>query len=690
MGALSFLQPAYLFALFAVAVPIIIHLIHRRRAVRWRFAAMEFLLRSQRRVERRLRLKQILLLLLRCLLLALLAFIFAKPFLKKARGTSPSTPRAIVLILDDSFSMQYTPKGKQSLFQQAKARATKLIKNLRGEDQIALLHGSKTNRTPKLEQNELTFDKQSTINKLDQWKVSYRETDLERALKRAEAILRKLKGFQPQIVLVSDFARHAFDAVKVNALKGLPPIELLPIRAPSPQNCAITQVKTAPASFASPDAYRFVVTVRNFSARRINSLPIQLFLNNRPRTRGTVKLAPFGTTEKTFVIQLPRTGQYVGYAQIGKDPLETDNKRYFTLYARQRPKVLVINGSPRTITYLDEVFYLERALRDPRSPFRVDVHLASSTLPPPSKYEAIFLANVERLPKTWIAQLHRFVRKGGGLFISMGDQTDAKTYNTLFHTLLPRPLRNAALAAQRPDGTGVAINRYFGEINGTHPVFRRLYRDGIVFQTARISKLMLVQTRKSKDTSNSLWRYSHGPPALLERKIGKGRVLLLTTTLDRDWTDLPIRPYFQPWLQEVTTYLAGGERFRQGKPLSIEQPTTLVIKGEKEPVKVKAPLGKSLWMRSSTNRYRFPGGDYPGVYRFSKGGKPLPNLPIAVNVSADESDIAPIPNDQLKNIGTLSLKASGYLNQESSRLWPTLLFFLCLIFFAEAAVLRFL
>ncbi len=692
MTSLSFVHSAYLFALLAVAVPIIIHLINRKKAIHWPFAAMEFLLRSHLRVERRLKIKQFLLLLLRMLIVAAIAFGFAKPFLKKAQGNAPSMPKAIVFILDDSFSMQYrSAPHALTLFEEARRKLKKILSHLRGEDLVALLHGSLSEKTLPFEQTELTFDKRALRRKVDRWKPSFRKTDLREAIDRASLILAKKKGFQQKIIILSDFARHTFSS-NARSLLALPSVELIPIRPSggpeNVQNVAITNIVVQPAPFIESDAYRFTVFVKNFGNRARRHLLLKLHLNGRVKAQGFISLKARAALQKQFVIRLRLAGLYSGFAEIERDPLEGDNRFFFTLKARRRPKVLLVNGDPRTIPYLDELFYLERALQDLAAPFSVKTQLASAHLPEPSAFDVIFLANVARLPKRWLFKLKRFVKEGGGLFISVGNQVNPFYYNRHFADLLPRHLRHKAVAAQRPDGTGVVIQRYFGEIQGSHPIFRTLARDGIIFQTARVSKLMLVQTRQKSEQGTLLWRYSHGPPALLERVVGKGKVLLLTTTIDRDWTDLPIRSFFQPWIQRSIAYLAGGSYFSVGKILYIDQKVTMKFQ-ENLSIKVKGPHGGNFWLRASGSSYLFSGGAGPGLYRFFQDGKPLKLLPLAVNVDPEESDVLPLSLKRLKKIGKLANSAQAAL-ETSSRMWPMVFFLLFLFFFLETAILHFL
>lgn len=691
MGTLAFLQPAFLTALLALAVPILIHFIYRKKAVRWSFAAMDFLLRSNRKVARRLRFKQWLLLFLRCLLFALIALAFARPFIQHAKGKQPVLSRAIVVVLDDSMSMSYRAHPKsRTLFEMAKKRAVRLLKTLRGEDEVALLRGSVAQSSLLHEQTELTFDKKSVLDKLQKWQPSYRTTDLIGAMRRAAAITEKVKGKQPRIILISDFAQHAFDSPKMPKISSLPTIELIPVRSSKkPVNRAIIRLKTEPAPFASESAYQFTVTIQNFSTKPIRDLSVLLKIGKEPKAKGFIRLGPKAIGQKSFIVRLPRAGVYTGSVEIGTDGLQGDNRYFFALQARKRPKILLVNGDPRTIPYLDELFYVERALQGPASPFLVESIHASAALPDPSKYQAIFLVNVPALPTAWTRSLHAFVRKGGGLFLSMGNRVSTKDMNQQFETLLPRPLRNVALAAQRPDGTGIALQRYLGAVSATHPIFRTLYRDGLVFQSARVSRLMLVETGSSKRGGQSLWRFSHGPPALLERRVGQGRVLLLTTTLDRDWTDLCIRSFFQPWLRKVVTYMAGGARFQQRGALRIGQHTKLTLT-HSDAITVHTPTGKTHILRPSERRIVFPGGHTPGVYRFSHNGRSSTLLPQVVNVDPIESNLTWMSNQQLKSIGYVTSKVTSATLKQSERFWPFLLFLLFIVFFLETAILRFM
>ena len=686
MTGLSFLNPWMLLAAVAVSIPVFIHLWNRHRAIRLRFAAFEFLLRSQKRMARRLQLKQWLLLLIRCLFLLVCAIVFSKPFLKRAKGQDLSQPRALVLILDDSLSMQYTSPGSRvSLFDNARKKALSLLSYLRGEDRVALLGAGATHE---LEQITLSFDKENLKKKLGKWKVSYLASNLHHAIYRAVQIVKESRGVRPEIHIFSDMTKHAFEDVRIQGQ--LPPVHLHSVR-PSQKirNLAVLSVKVKADPIVSQFAYRFTVRVQNLSKHHAREVPVSLSLLGRQRTRGFLSIPPWKIRSKQFLLRLPKHGNYHGKASLPKDGLMPDNYFFFSFKARKKGAVLLVNGDPRSIPYLDELFYADKAVRGFRSPLIIKTCSANGFCPPPSEFQTIVLANVERRPVRWLRQLDSFVRKGGGLLLSMGNRVSPSYYNTNLRAFLPRRLRHVSLAAQNPDGTGVAMQRFFGAITQGHPIFKELYRSGFQFQTARVFQVMLTETRQKGEEGKTLWKFSHGPPALLEKSLGKGKSILLTTTLDRDWSDLPIRPFFLPWFQQTISYLSGGRRFQRAPSHWMGAQVYLSL-SSLEPIHFKGPRGSQGMIVATTRGFKMKEAQFPGVYQFYKNGVRLKRLPLIFNVNRSESSFQKMSSSTFKKLGALKKSSGRLLNRESERLWPMFLLALFMLVMLENIILKLL
>ena len=178
-------------------------------------------------------------------------------------------------------------------------------------------------------------------------------------------------------------------------------------------------------------------------------------------------------------------------------------------------------------------------------------------------YAAIFLANVARPGEQAAAALVRYVEEGGGLFISVGDKVDADVWNQRLKQILPQPLGLKRTAAARPgvqEGETVDTRpaERLAPIDRRHPLLAGFSAAGDGLTSARFFQYLLLQPTTDTGARSVVLRYETGAPALIESQAGRGRVLLLTTTVDREWTDLPIRPGFLPLVQEAARRLAGA------------------------------------------------------------------------------------------------------------------------------------
>jgi hypothetical protein len=163
----------------------------------------------------------------------------------------------------------------------------------------------------------------------------------------------------------------------------------------------------------------------------------------------------------------------------------------------------------------------------------------------------------------WRSALDRFVEAGGGLFLAMGDRVDASLWNERMAKLLPQPLGLVRTASALPgQHTGETVDDRPAErllpLDRRHPLLAAFPEQGEGLVSARFFKYVLLDPVRDTAVRNVILRYESGAPALVEREVGKGRVMLLTTTVDREWTDLPIRAGFLPLVREAARQLVGA------------------------------------------------------------------------------------------------------------------------------------
>jgi hypothetical protein len=654
---MHFLAPLFLAGLIAIGVPIAVHLIGRSRARVVRFAAMEFLLVSERKVATRLRLRQVLLLLARIGAVAAIALALSRPFATGRAHVPVLVGRAqsAVIVVDDSASMQWRGRGG-TLFQRAVARAKEVVGLLGRDSDIALVLGSEGADAPLA---ELTQDRARVAAVLDGLKPTLKAADLPLALRRAAQILGTASHAERRIFVVSDGAAHAWDTAGPPKPGGSPEVVVLDVAAgETPENRAVLGVEVAPARELGPRGVRLTAELGNFSDHAEKDVPVTLRVGDKAVARGLIDLPAHGRARKPFHLAFPEGGYYDVALELPPDALPADDRRFVRVEVRKQARVLLVNGDPRTVRRDDELFYLETALRPgDGAESAIDLSQVTADALPRrlSDYDVVFLCNVKAPAPAQAEALRKLVEDGGGLFISMGDNVDADAYQRALGDLLPQPLKGARVAApeRAPEGEGGLEGEgpaeRLGRVDRRHPLLSVFPSEPAGLRNARFYRLMLLAPTPDTEKRRTLLRFESGAPALVEAEIGAGHVLLYTSTIDRDWTDLPIRPGFLPLMQQAVRYLARAPMREPEPPGLVGRPRTISIGADDARIEITTPSGSRRGVDradlAGRRDWSFVDTQEPGVFRVAvaaPGGplEPRPALGFAVNVDPRESDLA--------------------------------------------------
>lgn len=713
---MTFLSPGYVIFTVLFVVPIAIHLIGRSRARVRRFAAIDLLMRGDRRVARRTKIRQWLLLLLRALAIAAVPLILAKPFLEAPSADLPAAAvggaQSAVLIIDDSMSMSAERRG-QPLLDVAKARARRIVEALSGDADAAVLLASRGAVAPV---PQLTADRARLLRAIGEVRPTYRQTDVTGALKRAAQILESASHHERRVYLVSDMAAHGFSGEAPWAA-GRGPL-LVPVDVAdgsSRANRAIVDLKTEPAANLGPRGVRISVELANFGGEPIKELPVTLRVDGKPVTKGLVDVAAHGRAVKRFFHVFQRGA---GDAEIGvhdvavelpPDALPADDRRFARVEVRRDLRVLLVDGDARTSRRDDEVFYLETALRPGE---RDESQLDVSTAAPDelsgrrlADFDVVFLCNV-KAPDG--ASLRDYVQHGGGLFIALGDNVDPDTYDEALGDLLPQPLQAlrtvGATAGDRSDGErragGPGQEQRLARFDRNHPLLAPLGEQHAVegLEAARFSRYALFKP-KAEGEREVLLRFADGAPALIEARYGEGRVLLWASTVDRDWTSLPLQPAYLPLMQQATRYLARAPMREPEPPLTVGQRHDIPLSssGGDLRVEVTQPSGRQRTLErdrvAGRRKVVFDATDEPGIYRVAAAGRdgvlrPRQDATFVVNVDAAESDPTPIDPARLQQLAVGGGAKITAAPRRRVELWHALGAALLLLLLGEALLLR--
>ncbi|MCP4365470.1 MAG: VWA domain-containing protein [Planctomycetes bacterium] len=704
---MGFINPIFLLGLLGVGIPVVIHMMGKKRAPIYKFSAIEFILRSQKKVAARVKLEQLLLLALRVAIIALIASALARPVLKAGPVLGPDTPSCNVLIVDNSYSMGYSVDGK-SLLDTAREWARRYAASLSPLDEacvLAVFPAPETLPQP-------TDDKGAVLDDIDRVEASYYTSDTHILLERAATILSSSRKNNKRMFFFTDLTKSGWDSEKVRHIEqllGKNSITLHVVDVTEGQALNNMSVGNLECEYdwTKKDGQIFLTAeVNNFTDQPTENMLVKVRLGEEGMSQGFLQIGPRGAGTKEFMLDLSasapaaapastvRAGNTCGTIEIPADSLQADDKRFFTIPAVEDVRVLVIDGAPGISIYQSETFYLEKALNPARFNTSHVIPTVVSTDEAQAldfgDFDLVILANVERLRDKKVSELKTYAAEGGRVFFCLGDKVDTEYYNSTFAGLVPRLRMVVKFPSERP--------LEFDTLDTTHTllrVFAGERRD--VLSSPSFSKVFLVEPEMD-GRATAIISYSNGAPALLETPYGKGRSMTLTTTISRDWTDLPVKPIFLPLVQQICRYMTDNLVEATTSDILVGDGWELPflntdIEAEKAvEMKVLDPKGNLTAIAydpsASEGPPVFAETHFPGIYKLRLGDKATP-FTVAVNVDSKEGDLSRVDRREVTEIlgeGRTSVRMSGPLkgaegSVEGKRLWPTLLLaalcFLC-------------
>jgi hypothetical protein len=645
---ITFLTPWFLVGLLAAAIPLIIHLSRSRRTKKMRFSTTRFFTDQFLRSYRMSRLKELLLLACRMALCAFLATALARPLLlPKGQSFLMRGSRSVVLVLDNSASMGYVEDGK-TLLDRARDSAREVVEGLRPGDTASVVLTGRRAVGPEVLYPEPTDKLDEVLQSINGLTVAPLGTDLSGAVARAETIAQAGHGASKEVYVLSDLQDSGWELQTQDTAQSSSDVLFffVKVRPKSVANVAVTALQYAAARpmVGVPFAIRPHLAVQGDQP---GACKVSLFVDGQKVGERQVEKGRSGRWAiPRFYHTFTTGGWHSGYVEVQDDALPADNRRYFAFEVLDSVKVLAVNGAPSQVPRLDELFFLKAALGaanpDGKSPIQVDVvgvpDLASADV---SKYPLVIIANAETLPAPAVEKLEGYADQGGSLLFFLGDKVNATAYNqnlsgtTRLHGgLLPGRLISVEGNPAAEDGFA-----FVGDVDYDHVALA-------AFQEPKFANLTGVSFKAlwkvDPGQSAVLMRTNNGLPLLCEKAFGKGRVMLFTSTCDRDWTNFPVRPAYLPWVHRLVGYLAqeplGRQAFyatgdRLGLPIAASEGLPQVL--------VKKPDGATGYATTGDDPEQplvFGDTAQQGIYTLLLDKKENGQL-FAVNLDSYESDL---------------------------------------------------
>ena len=619
---MSFINPIFLAALATAALPILYHLVRRIQAKQVQFSSLMFFKMTPKEVVRRRRIQHWLLMVMRCVMLGLLAFAFARPFIPQDQipFVSQRENESVVLLIDNSYSMQYATAGG-SLLDEAKAAALEKLNAAVGDDEYAIIAFSdKTTQITPLDADRTLHNNaiQSLINE------SYRTTDFYSAIRLAEDVLASASHEKKRIILFSDIQQSgwqgAFENWKLDAT-----IDFEMVNVGGEEEKANQLVD----GFSLLERRVDGRVVHRFNARVATSeededLPInRVDLEIEGDKVGEQRVGGDELQRASFQYQASREGAFVGQVRLQEDDLSVDNVRYFTFDVENKPELLSVGGSARDITR--DTYYLDRAFNQgDQALYTLNVGgsgpLNQSML---RDQRMVFLAS-QAPSGSEVNILRRFVQEGGSAVISFSDRSDVEAYNRLLAALGVGQI-SSVIRARSEQGYDAII----GEVDLRHPVFSAFAESG---SGAIFRPKFREYARFQVDSSATvLGSFDSGDPFLIEKELGRGRILVYTSSLSPAWTDFTINEMYVPFLYQLVKYALAANTVKKeyliGESVRLEGDP-----GAEWDVRGPGETMYKVTMEENGQGF-FRETDQPGHYYAAGGGE---QVVFAVNVDPQE------------------------------------------------------
>jgi len=653
---MTFLNPMMLWGLAAVSIPILIHIFNLRRTKKIEFSTLMFLKEIQQSKYKKIKLKQLLILLCRILMIIFLVMAFAQPFEPGYLGKpGEKVPSSVLILLDDSFSMQARDQQGQ-YFETAKKKAVELLDLLSDEDEIyfAAISGiGQDNIKPYLGNREALKDSVKNAG------ISYIRKTLNEVISWGAYIAESFSKANKEIYLITDAQRTFVTGAPLESsfrVSDQIHFSVIDIGNRTGNNISLDTVNVITKIFERNKDVRVKCVVTNRNNFNVSGKSVLLSFGNH-REEKIVDIPSNSSVDVEFKFRPEINGFQGGVVEIAQneisdDEIGRDNKRYFAFYVPEKVRVLLLSPAPADGEFLklaldsyEDVIRGDEAGNARFFNIKEVSEIISENL---STYDVVVILNETRLTDSESERIKEYLMNGGGVIIFPGSKQDPGDYNRFLYKLeLPQ------ITGTFGDVSGEQIYK-FDRIDFEHPVFEGIYKEitdtrknllqespGIKFGWNLISQKNSVPVIVLNNERNFLVEYS----------FGTGKILLYAVPPDMSWSDFAAASLFSPLMVRSILYPAnrigikeavvGKDYFLDVAALDVHM-DSLIVGGKGFDVRRREILN----LRSVLNQV--------SNYIVEAGNKTVYEFPCGFDKR--ESDLEKMPARELKEYLENSLK----------------------------------
>lgn len=527
---MQFVNPLFLFGLFAISVPVIIHLFNFRRYRKVFFTNVKFLQEIKQETQKRSQLRHLIILALRILAIAALVFAFAQPYIPVSKNSKPvAGGNTVSVFVDNSFSME-AMGSNGSLFEEARRKAREIVAAYKPSDRFQLL----TNDFEGKHQRLVT--REEFLLMLDEVRISASVRTMGEIISRQDDLLKTSGQAVKTAYIISDFQKSVF---------GTPPADesndiqryLLPLRANVQGNVYIDTCWFELPLQQTGQASVLEVRILNKSDEKLEKIPVKLSINGTQKAIATADLEAGGATVISIPFTIYQAGRQQAEIEVTDYPVTYDDKFYLSFEVTSSIKVLSINSGASN-PYFDALFSQDSTIMQSNVN---DKALDYSSL---ANYNLLILNELTEIPSGLNHELSRYVTNGGALLILPAPKADLDSYNNLLISL-------GCPVYMPPDTADTKVI----SLNEVDPVFRNVF-EKVPGERPENLELPVVTkyfpiASKAVTLSIPIMRMLNGRDFLVVTSSGSGKVYQLAVPLESGFSNFQKQALFVPAIYNI-------------------------------------------------------------------------------------------------------------------------------------------
>jgi hypothetical protein len=621
---MHFLYPAFLFALFTLAIPVLVHLFNFRRYKKVYFSNVQFLKEVQEQQASRRNIKERLILAARMLALAFLVFAFARPFIPGKDSADAGKQQLVSIFVDNSYSMQ-TLNREGSLLDEAKQKARQIASAYSINDRFQLLTQDFEGKHQRL------LNRDEFNDAVDAVKISSQSRSTAQITARQQSLLGMTAGAVKHSYIISDFQKNI--SGNADTAKSDIPVNLVQLKANELPNVAVDSVWLLNATHRPGESEKLMVRLRNYAGKSAEKIPLKLLINGVQKSLGSFTVGARASQVDTLTFSGLQAGWQRGEIQLQDNPVTFDNSFYFSFNVNSKlPVLLVDGGTPNK--YLNAVFAADPFFSIKRTQDGNVDYAALNT------YPLIVLSDIDNVSSGLAQQLKTYVSKGGTLTVFPSTEAELLSYQALLQPM----------GAAYPGKIITEVNKVSG-LNLQSQVFKNTFESFPQNPDLPVVKKYYALSGASKQ-AESLMKLQIGQPLWEGYNLGKGKLYVAAVALNEDFSNLPVHALFVPVMFRVALlsghdqalfYTLGSNQAIETVPLqSTEKQVVKLVKGNESIIPdVKQQEGSTvLYLPGQLNQ--------TGIYDLKKQDSTAAVL--AFNDNRSESDLSYLNSNDLAKL----------------------------------------